>query len=149
MLFKTRQLILADFSKELKFFCIINKSMIYKPDNYLDLVMRTFFRLLANCFLLLCNLVVLIYPTLLAYIQRPSRHRVHGAWTYSYLTPSPSINLLQCVTVSFRRFLCFWVWSFPYGIFFLSPTNSLKPILTIWKLNLFLHRENDIAVLIF
>ena len=124
MLFKTRQLILADFSKELKFFCIINKSMIYKPDNYLDLVMRTFFRLLANCFLLLCsNLVVLIYPTSLAYIQRPSRHRVHGVWTYSYLT--------QCVTVSFRRFLCFCVWFFLLGIFFLSPTNSLKPILTI------------------
>ena len=54
--------------------------------------------MLANFFLLFCNdLALLMFTTALANIHGPIeiRLKVHGVGIYSYLTPSPSIVLLD------------------------------------------------------
>ena len=66
----------------------VHKKILYQ----IKCRVRDIFRLLANCFLLICSdLALLIYVTPFADIQRSnwieSRHRVHRVLTYSYLTP--------------------------------------------------------------
>ena len=92
------------------------KVQIYNPDTYLDLTnVGDIFRLLANCFLLFWDLAVLIFATLLAYIQRPNRKSAQGQ-------RGGYIELFN---------------PFPLYIFTSSPPFSVTPSTTTKKLSLY------------